>query len=347
MRDKISNIFFFVILGISTLLFLYVLSPFAFPFFWAAVIAGVFRPIYKRLNQRKNLPNTNACITIALILVILILPLTIIGMLLFQESVHLYNSVSEKGFTEEIQNTLSVVQNNRLLHHFHIDNQEIVTRLSEMATGFTKFMFDSLKKLTQNTIIFILMFAVMLYTLFYLIRDGHKIVNTCIAVCPLGKERTLLLLDQFMSTTKAALKSTLILGGLQGIAGGILFWLTGIQGALMWGSIMIVAAILPTGSAIIWAPAGIIMLLLGQIWQGITILIAGTFIVGLIDNLLRPILVGRDVMLHPLLIFLTTLGGLAVFGFSGFIIGPVIASLALSLWDFFQQYQNDPDSLHH
>jgi predicted PurR-regulated permease PerM len=130
----------------------------------------------------------------------------------------------------------------------------------------------------------------------------------------------------------------MLLGGLQGISGGIIFYITGIEGAMIWGLLMVVMAILPgVGCAIIWAPAGIITLLSGHLWEGTTILTFGVLVISLGDNLLRPMLIGSDVELHPLLIFLSTLGGLVVFGLSGFVIGPIVASLFLAIWDMYDK----------
>ena len=145
-------------------------------------------------------------------------------------------------------------------------------------------------------------------------------------------------INQFLTTAKAALKFTFVIGGIQGFLGGLIFYITGIERALVWGVLMFGFSIVPAiGCAIIWVPAGIIMLLLGHIWQGITILIFGALVISSVDNLLRPILLGRDTQMHSLLIFLSTLGGLAAFGFSGFILGPVIASLFLASWKLFPE----------
>jgi predicted PurR-regulated permease PerM len=140
-------------------------------------------------------------------------------------------------------------------------------------------------------------------------------------------------ISEFLVTAKATLKFTFVIGGIQGLLGGLIFYITGIENPLVWGVLMVGLSIVPAiGSAIIWAPAGIIMLLLGHIWQGITILLFGAVVISLVDNLLRPILLGNDIQMHSLLIFLSTLGGIAVFGFSGFVLGPVIASFFLASW---------------
>lgn len=343
MKGKVSYVIFFIFLALITVLFLYVLSPFFYPIFWAAVIAGLFRPLFKRLNRKKYRPNVNASFSLTIIVLILILPMILVGLLLFQESAQIYAKISTEGtggIQESIQGVLDSLRRTRFIRDLHIDQKSLSDKLTQMASSGVTFIFDSLKHWAQNFIVFLVMFAIMLYTLYYFIRDGDKLLETCVVVCPLGEGRTRLLYEKFISTTRAALKSTLILGGIQGAAGGILFWLTGIEAALIWGLVMVVAAMLPTGSAIVWGPAAIIMLVTGHIWEGITILVVGSLIIGLVDNLLRPLLIGKEIEMHPLMIFLSTLGGLAIFGFAGFIIGPVITSLFITLWDFFEDYQN-------
>jgi predicted PurR-regulated permease PerM len=181
----------------------------------------------------------------------------------------------------------------------------------------------------------------MLYTLFFFIRDGDKFLGMAMRVLSLGQEREKVLYERFVATARATLKVTMIIGGLQGSLGGLMFWVTGIEGALVWGVVMILFSIVPVvGCSIIWIPAGVIMLLMGHFWKGILILAFGVFVISMVDNLLRPILLGRDVQMHPLLIFLSTLGGLSLFGFSGFVIGPIITSLLLAMWAMYDQFRD-------
>ena len=146
-------------------------------------------------------------------------------------------------------------------------------------------------------------------------------------------------------TARSTLKVTLLIGGIQGILGGIVFFITNIEGALIWGLLMIVMAIVPVvGCSVIWGPAGVLMLLTGHIWEGVLILVFGVAVISMIDNLLRPVLIGKDVEMHPLLIFLSTLGGIVLFGFSGFVIGPIITSLLLAIWEMYDEFYREDSS---
>jgi predicted PurR-regulated permease PerM len=178
----------------------------------------------------------------------------------------------------------------------------------------------------------------MLYSLFFFLRDGRRIVTIIKDNIPVDKKHLEHFINLFLTTAKASLKFTFIIGGIQGFLGGMIFYITGIERALVWGVLMFALSIVPAiGCSLIWAPAGIIMLLLGHIWQGIAILIFGLIVISSVDNLLRPVLLGRDTQMHSLLIFLSTLGGIAAIGFSGFILGPVIASLFLAGWKLFPE----------
>ncbi|MFB3925223.1 MAG: AI-2E family transporter [Syntrophales bacterium] len=337
MDDKAFRVIFYAALVSIAVLFLYVLSPFFYPIFWAGVIASIFRPLFNKLNKRKARPNLNSLITLAVVVLILILPLAVTGSLLLKESIQIYNNFARQkaGYQENIQGLIDRIQHNRWIQKLNINERSWADKLSQAAESIVTYILGSLKNWTQNFLVFLIMFVIMLYTLFYFIRDGDKILEVLISSSPLGKDKTRLLLDEFVSTAKATLRGTLILGGVQGLLGGILFWIVGIEAALIWGLIMVVASILPTGSGIVWAPAGILMLLTGHVWEGVTILVVGALVIGIVDNLLRPLVVGKEIGMHPVLIFLSTMGGLVLFGFSGFVIGPVITSMLLALWDIY------------
>lgn len=341
---KIQNILFFTVLILVSLLFFYLLTPFFFPIFWAAVIASIFRPLYKRLNGKLNRPSMCAAITLLLIALIIILPGSVIGSLLFTESMRIYETFNtDSGHVEKIVKSITTVaRDNPYAVRFHINEQFLTEKFSEIARSISNYIFVHLKALTQNTILFVVQFAVMLYTLFFFIRDGDKFLNMVMQFFSLGQERGKVLHERFVVTARSTLKVTLIIGGIQGILGGFIFWVTGIEGALVWGVVMILMSIVPVvGCSIIWIPAGVIMMIAGPLWKGILILAFGVFVISMVDNLLRPILIGRDVQMHPLLIFLSTLGGISLFGFSGFVIGPIITALLLAIWAMYDQFYRD------
>ena len=338
---KESKILFFAILGLVTILFLYLLLPFFFPIFWAAVIAGVFRPLYSRINRKLNRPNLSTAVFFLLIALILLLPTAIVGTLVFNESVQIYEKLSPdtKHMDRSIQRLINTIADNSIARLFHINKAMLIAKTTEVAQGITKYIFVHLTDLTQNTLGLLVKFAIMLYTLFFFVRDGDRFLRMAMKILPLGMGREKFLYERFIVTARSTLKVTLIIGGIQGTLGGIVFLVTDVEGALIWGLLMILMAIVPlVGCSIIWAPAGILMLLTGHIWEGVLILAVGFLVISTVDNLLRPILIGKDVEMHPLLIFLSTLGGIILFGFSGFVIGPVIASLLIAIWEIYEEF---------
>ena len=340
---KIRHVIFFMLLGLVTVLFLYLMKPFFFPLFWAAVIAGVGSPLYNRLNAKLNRPNVSATIMLLLVTFIIILPASIIGSLLISESLQIYDAINrDSGHIEKtIQKIIDVIRYHPYLDRLKVNEGFWTEKLSEIVRGTANYIFVHIRSLTQNTLVFIVKFAVMFYALFFFVREGDKFLGMVMRFFPLEKRE--MLYERFTIVTKATLKATLIIGGLQGTLGGLVFFVAGIEGALIWGILMVFLSIVPgVGCSIIWAPAGIIMLLTGHTWEGVLILIFGAAVISTVDNLLRPVLIGKEAQLHPLLIFLSTLGGIALFGISGFVIGPIITSLFLTFWEMYgRSYQDE------
>jgi predicted PurR-regulated permease PerM len=337
---KKDNILFLIILGLTTLLFLYLMKPFFFPIFWAAVIAGIFQPLYRRLNSRMNRPILSTMVVFLVIALIILLPAGVVGTLVFNESVRLYAKLSPgtENLDKNFGHIVDSVTDHPYAHLLRIDKGAMIAKMTEVARSVTNYLFVNLTALTQNTFGFLIQFAIMLYTLFFFVRDGDQFFKIAMRIFPFGMGREKHLYERFIVTARSTLKVTLIIGGIQGALGGTIFFITGVDGALIWGLLMIIMAVVPVvGCSIIWAPGGLLMLMTGHIWEGIVILAFGFLIITMIDNLLRPILLGKDVEMHPLLIFLSTLGGIFVFGFSGFVIGPIITSLLLAIWQIYEE----------
>lgn len=337
---KVQTLFFFAMIIIFAIAVLYIFQPFFYPIFWAAVLAIMFYPVYLYLERFIKIPSLSAVITLLMVIALVFIPLFVIGVLLINESALLYSRLAESNLFGNVQN-LTTNLNHLPYIGPYIDTAglEGSTYATNAAKSISLFLFNNIKDITQNSIQFILLFFVMIYTLFFFLKDGKRMLSRLMHLCPLGDVYEEMLYKRFTSTARATLKGTIIIGIIQGTLGGILFALTGIEGALIWGILMILLSLIPgIGSAIIWLPAGIIMLALGNIWQGITILAVGIFVISLIDNIMRPALVGKDTQMHPILILFSTLGGIALFGISGFIIGPVITALFLAVVSIYEHY---------
>jgi predicted PurR-regulated permease PerM len=336
--NRLRSVFFFGLVGFFSLALLYIVRPIFYPIFWAAIVGIVFYPVFIGFRDFTKLPRISSILTILVAVVTIILPLIILSLLLWQQSIILYNSLSN---VEPLINPAKIawLENSPFAPYV----ETIKTQWTSLATNGSKviatFFINNVESITQNSIRFIFLAFISLYTLYYFFCDGEKILDRLRHLSPLEDSHDTILYKRFTSTVRATLKGTFIVGGIQGFLGAILFWVTGVNGALIWGLFIFVLSIVPgLGSFIVWLPAGIIMLLLGNTWQGITILLGGLLIISTIDNILRPPLVGKDIQMHPLLVFFSTLGGIYLFGVPGFIIGPIIAALYLSTITIYDEY---------
>ncbi len=350
MLDKLfagfPTLILLLVLGIITFLLGYILKPFFFAIFWAILLAAIFAPLNGWLHGKFKSSNLCAGLTLGAVVVTFILPVGLILTLLVGQSLEIYNSInSSKGsWVDSLTGMLNALSQHPILARFNLDQQFMTDKSIELLKVATNFLVSNLSAFTGNTIVFFVEFAVMLYCLFYFLRDGDEFVDTIAHYLPVDRRHLDTFIDEFLVTSKATLKFTFIIGGIQGLLGGLVFFITGIEGALVWGVLMIGLSIVPAiGNAIIWAPAGIIMLFMGHLWQGIAILVFGSIVISSVDNLLRPILLGKDIQMHSLLIFLSTLGGIAVFGFSGFVLGPVVAAFFLAIWKLFLELSREKE----
>ena len=277
--------------------------------------------------------------TLLSIIVIVILPLFLVGLAVTQEASALYERIASgeidlQAAVQYVEDMLPVA--NDFLAQFGIDIESLQERLSSAAVSLSRGVASQAWAFGQNAARISILFFLMLYLLFFFLRDGRHILHALVGVLPLGDERERRLLRKFAEVAQATIKGTIVVGIVQGVLGGVIFWLLGINAAILWGVVMTLLSFLPAvGAAVVWAPAAIILIVSGSTLKGILLLLFGTLIIGLADNVLRPILVGRETQMPDYLVLLATLGGLTLFGVSGFVIGPIIAALFLTVWDMF------------
>lgn len=329
---------FFVLVVLVSLVFLWMVRGFLQPVFWAAVLAILFRPVQRRwLEVVRGRRNVAAVLTLLTVVLVVLVPLTLLGVAVTQEAISLYGRVAAGEIDlyapiAWVERWTPVVTD--LLERVGVDPAQIQASLQGAAVASSQYVAGQALALGQNAALFTVLFALMLYFLYFFVRDGERIMEGIIKALPLGDVRERRLFAKFVEVTRATVKGTLVVAAVQGGIGGLLFWVLGIEAAVFWGVLMAVLSLLPAlGTVLVWGPAAIILIATGSVIKGIILLAAGTLIIGLVDNLLRPILVGRDTQMPDYLVLLSTLGGLAVFGLSGFVIGPVIAALFLVLWD--------------
>jgi predicted PurR-regulated permease PerM len=330
---------FLFILALVSLLFLYLLKPFFGSIFWACVIALLFYPLHSRLTRLWGSPSLAALTTIAACLIIGVVPMLFVVGSFFQEGAALYHRLQSGDlnpgeFIDRIKQGFPVVQD--FLDRFNLDINNIKEELSSAAIVVSRYIAQNAAQLGQGTVQFLISLALMLYVAFFMLRDGPGLVRLLVRALPLGDERERLLFDKLAEVTRATVKGNLVVAMVQGALGGIIFWLLGIQGAVLWGVIMTLLSLIPVvGAGLIWGPVAVYLFAVGQVVQGVILVAFGAGVIGLADNILRPLLVGRDTKLPDYLVLLSTLGGFVLFGMNGFVLGPLTAVVFVAVWEIF------------
>ncbi|MBQ0833712.1 AI-2E family transporter [Marinobacter sp.] len=344
-----TRTFLAMLVGVS-LAFVLLMKPFFGPIFWAIAIALIFHPfqifLVRRLGDR---PNVNALITLTVCMLIVVIPVLVLVTSLVAEGLGIYQQIQDGQikpgeYIDQVNQSFPAIQSS--LAQFDISFGEIRDRVVSLFVGGSQFLAKQALGVGQNTFQFFLGLALMVYLAFFLLRDGSKLVDLLIRALPLGDERERLLFAKFAEVTRATVKGNLLIAIIQGALGGIIFWILGIGGALLWGVVMAIFSLLPAvGAALVWVPAAIYLAAVGDAAQALVLTAFGVVVIGLADNLLRPILVGRDTKLPDYIVLLSTLGGIAMFGINGFVMGPLVAALFMAFWGIFiREFSEDPQA---
>lgn len=366
---NLNTYVFFGALGAISLLTYQIFAPFIVAIFVAAVLATIFQKPYKRfLKLTKNSKILSSSLTCILIMFIIILPLSFTTSLVTEEIESLgdkyiktteqqapaitvtnlqtetsteIQATSVEGSKIDIEATLEPILTPLKKIEFlapYLETPENLLKNEKVTNGISQvsqLAIEYITSLSQSIASIVGQVVVMFFSLFYFLIDGKKAVEKIMDLSPLANHHEEQLLEKFSSMSRATIKGTIVIGLIQGSLAGIAFLIAGIPSPALWTVIMILLSVIPlVGAAVITIPAAIIMLALGNIWQGIFLLIA-TAIISSSDNILRPALVGKDTQMHSLLIFFATIGGISAFGILGFIIGPVIMALFISMWDIY------------
>lgn len=340
---------FLLMLIAVSVAFIWILLPFYGTVFWAAVLAITFTPFHRKLlgavGQRRNLA---AFTTLLLVLVIVILPVTLMTISLLQEGIVFYQKTrsGELNFGMYFQQIASAAPPwlVNLLDRSGLTNiAELQDMLSSGVLRGSQLIATHALNLGQNAFEFLVSFGIMLYLLFFLLRDGDSLAARIKQAMPLTMEHKRHLSSKFTTVIRATVKGNVAVAAIHGALGGLIFYFLDIQGALLWGFVMAFLSLIPAvGASLIWMPVAVYLLFTGAVWQGTVLIAFGVFVMGLIDNLLRPVLVGRDTKMPDYMVLISTLGGLVLFGLNGFVIGPVIAALFMSAWDLFAAAMDTP-----
>ena len=341
--------FLLLLAGVS-ILFVWVAWPFASPILWAALAAIMFQPLYKwTLKKVRGKRNLAATLTLLMIFVLVLLPALWIGSLVVDQAVNLINTLRENpiDLADVIETTLSLLPAS--LQHLANDNgwtdvAVLQEKLQQVLGESAGIIAQQAVSIGSGALGFILSFGIGLYVLYFLLRDGSRIGETILHSAPLDRAIADRLADRFLGIVRAVIKGSGVVGLVQGALGGIMLAIAGVPSALLLGVLMAILAMIPAvGTALVWAPAGIWLILAGDVWQGIFVLAAGGIIIASVDNVLRPILVGRDTGIPDWIILVTTLGGISLAGFSGIVLGPLVAGLFLASWSILQEQRAEDE----
>ena len=339
--DLEDKTFLLLVIAIS-LAFAWILWPFFGVVLWGTILAILFAPVYRRLlkilGQRRTV---TALATVTIVLLIVILPLTLIGALLVQEGLSVYEKFQsgELNFGRYFQQVLGALPSwvSDLLDRFGLTN--LGAMQEQLSTGLVQggqFVAAKALNIGQNTFDLIVELIIVLYLLFFLVRDGDDLARRIRTAIPLHADQQRELFNRFTTVIRATVKGNVVVAIVQGALGGLIFWFLGVYAPVLWAVVMAFLSLLPAiGSALIWLPVAIYFLVTGATWQGLVLIAYGVLIIGLVDNLLRPFLVGKDTKMPDYIVLISTLGGMAIFGLNGFVIGPVIAAMFMAVWDIF------------
>lgn len=334
--------FFHFLLFAVTVGLCWILAPFFGAVFWGTILAILFQPVQRWLaayfGKRRNLA---ALVTMALIILIVILPLVFVTATLVQEIAYVYQELKtlQPNYTQYFQEFIHALPTSiqRLLAKYGLTNiPGIQRKLTDGAAQISQFVATQAVSIGQNTFQFVVSFGVMLYLVFFLLRDGGEIGRRVRRALPLDEEHKNLLLTKFTTVVRATVKGNIAVALVQGALGGLIFWILGIQGVILWGSLMAFLSLLPAiGAGLVWVPAAIYFVMIGEIWKCVILVAFCVGVIGMVDNLLRPLLVGKDTKMPDWVVLISTLGGMALFGINGFVIGPLVAALFMASWHIF------------
>lgn len=326
----------------TSIAFGWILLPFYGVILWAVIIALLFSSLNLWLLPRVgNRTTVAALVTLWVVLLMVIVPFVLLTAALAHEAAQVYAQLQSgelnpvryfRGLHEALPPWMMA-----LLERFGLDNFEVLQRrMSAALAQGSKFLATQALSIGLNTFEFFAALCITLYLSFFLIRDGNQLAHVIRRVVPLAPEYKRELIEKFSTVILATVKGNLLVAAVQGALGGLAFWFLGVSGALLWAVLMAFLSLVPAvGAGLVWVPVALYFFVTGALWQAVALTAYGVLVIGLVDNLLRPILVGKDTRLPDYLVMITTLGGMAVFGINGFVLGPTIAAMFVAVWHIY------------
>jgi predicted PurR-regulated permease PerM len=338
-RENFGRVFVILLVAFISILFVEMIRNFLMTILLAAIFSGISQPLYSRLLRVfRGHRAVASLVTLLVLLVVIVGPLLFFLGILASQAIQISQTVGPwiQAQINQPDKLTELIDRIPALDKLEPYRAQIMTKLGQFVGAVGNFLVGGLSATTRGTVAFFFQFFILLYAMFFFLKDGGKILDKILYYVPMTDEDERQMVDKFVSVSRATLKGTLIIGIVQGGLAGIGFAVAGIQGAVFWGTIMTVLSVIPgIGAALVWIPAVVYLFATGHVLSaGLLTLYCG-LIVGTADNFLRPRLVGRDAKMHDLLILLGTLGGIMLFGIAGFIIGPILAALFVTIWEIY------------
>jgi len=346
-KEHIFLIFTLFLTFLSLYLLYQILSPFLTSIFWAILLAMVFYPLFQRLQRLLNKREVLCAMTMTLLVIlVIILPSSLLMVSLANEVVGVYHWVEEMIKTGRLQSHLEQIKEipilkwiwGRLYQYGDVSQTNPTDFLLKNLQQVSTFLFNQTSKIFKGLSTFIIGFFFTLLSLYYLFKDGARLLERLKEIVPIPSEERDLLIFRFKQMVYATIYGGIVVAIIQGALGGIIFWILGISSPVLWGTAMAFLSFIPIGgTALIWGPAAILLLVQGAFLKGIILLLLGIFGISMADNFLRPLFISSRTNIHPLLLFFAVLGGIQVFGLIGLVMGPLIATLCLTLIEIYVQ----------
>ena len=338
-RHRVENGGLILFLALITIGLGLVVSSFVGALLWAALAALLFQPIFGWLLARwPGRRNMAAALTLLIITVAVVIPAIVIAGLVVEQAAGIYGQmragqINFASYFQRVHDALPL-RIQHLLDTSGFDSFERAqAQLSQAVTSSVSTIARQAFSIGANAAAFLLAFGVGLYVTFFLLRDGDRIGPAIVRALPLEPAVARRLAEKFVAVVRATIKGSGVVALAQGALGAVTFWIVGLPAALLWGMLMAIAALLPAvGPAIIWGPVAVYLLATGDIWQAVVVIASGVLVIGLADNILRPMLVGRDTGIPDWLVLVTTLGGIDLIGLSGIVVGPLAGALFITGW---------------
>ncbi|WP_301750767.1 AI-2E family transporter [uncultured Erythrobacter sp.] len=348
--EELQQTSFLIILAVVTLLMAVVIYPFAQPLLWAGLAAIMFQPLYRNvLRLLRGRRNPAAGLSLLIIFILVLVPAAWVASMVIQQAFVLVTTLQQQpidlaALFDTVYTRLPQFAREAVDRSGWADIAMVQTRLQELLTESAGMIASQAVSIGSGALSFFLSFGVALYVMFFLLRDGERIGRTVLCAVPVERSIADRLAERFLGIVRATIKGTGVVALVQGALGTITLMIAGVPSALLFGVIMAIFALVPViGSGAVWVPAGLYLLITGDTWQGLFVLLTGFFVISSADNVLRPILVGRDTGIPDWIILITTLGGISFVGFSGIVLGPLVAGLFLASWSILREQREQDE----